>query len=88
MRWPPSKDHRDYQTPGRWEGRGLPRWLAWLGTESPIPYRYTLAAGLVGLGLGAAFGAIVGWDRLAPALLTSLASQLGLVLWWWRRTPR
>jgi hypothetical protein len=88
MRWPPSKDHRDYQTPGRWEGRGLPRWLAWLGSGSRMPYRYTLASGLVGLALGAAFGAIVGWDQLPPALFACVLAQFGAELWWWRRAKR
>ena len=88
MRWPPSKDHRDYQTRGRWEGRGALWWLAWLGRGARTPYRYTVAAGVVGLGFGAVFGAIVGWNAFLTALIAALIAQLGLDLWWWRRAKR
>jgi hypothetical protein len=88
MRWPPSKDHRDYQTRGRWEGRGPPRWLTRLGRDPRTPYRYVLAAAVVGLGLGAAIGAIVGWNPLWTAIVVGLIGQLGLNVWWWRRARR
>jgi hypothetical protein len=88
MRWPPSKDHRDYQTRGWLEGRGAPRWLAWLGRGAGTPYRYTVATGVVGFGVGAVFGAIVGWNALLTAIVAAVIAQLGLDVWWRRRARR
>jgi hypothetical protein len=45
MRWPPSKDPGDYQHPTR----PPPRWLAWLLSDSGVPYRTHLLAGAGGV---------------------------------------
>ena len=72
MRWP-SKDPADYQTRGRWEGRGVPRWLAWLGVgKRSTPYRYVLAGSAAGIALGAAVAVVLGWDAFKPALAGSI----------------